>query len=483
MLAIGLWGLERGTMWRDEAATFHAARRSLPDLWHLLGGVDAVHGLYYLLMHAVLAVRADEVALRLPSLLAAVCATGLVAALGCRLARPGVGLWAGLLYATSPFVSHFAQEGRSYALVAAGVALATLLLTHAVERGSAGRWAAYGAVTAVTALLHEFALLALAAHAVTLAVSRAPARVWRGWAAAACATVAVLAPLLLVSYGQGGQVAWIAVPGRPEARQLLHAFTGPAEVVYAVTLALMTVALLCPLPARPRRPRLTAVALPLAVVPPALLFAVSQREPLFVDRYVLFALAGVPLLAAAGAEGLCTAVRGRRAARRGTRRAVVACGAAVVAAGFLWQLPFHEEVRSPTGRPDDLAPVAALVRAETRPGDAIVFVPSYQRRVALAYPDAFAGRRDIALAGPVDPSGTLTGREVPAPELAARLAGLDRVWVVAVPGVEGRPWFRQSRTEQAKLALIRGGFDEVSRAAARSGEVVLHERVVRRPDR
>jgi mannosyltransferase len=132
MSAMGLWGLDRGGMWRDEAVTFQVARRSVPQIWHLLHDVDAVHGLYYLLMHFVLAGHPGEVPLRLPSVCAAAAAAGLVAALGSRLCRPRVGLWAGLLYAVAPAVGHYAQEGRSYAMVAAGAAWATLLLVRAV---------------------------------------------------------------------------------------------------------------------------------------------------------------------------------------------------------------------------------------------------------------------------------------------------------------------------------------------------------------
>lgn len=119
MLVIACWGLDRGGIWRDEAATFQVARRTVPQIWRLLHEVDAVHGLYYLLMRPVLAVHPGEVLLRLPSVAAAVTTTGLVAALGTRLARPRVGLWAGLLYAVTPMVGHYAQEGRSYAMVAA----------------------------------------------------------------------------------------------------------------------------------------------------------------------------------------------------------------------------------------------------------------------------------------------------------------------------------------------------------------------------
>src|SRR5689334_16170434 len=82
MFTLGLWGLDRDGMWRDEAATFQVARRTVPQIWHLLHSVDAVHGLYYLLMHPVLAVHPGEVMLRLPSVCGATAAAGLVGALG-----------------------------------------------------------------------------------------------------------------------------------------------------------------------------------------------------------------------------------------------------------------------------------------------------------------------------------------------------------------------------------------------------------------
>ncbi|MFJ9822869.1 glycosyltransferase family 39 protein [Streptomyces sp. NPDC101160] len=134
-------------------------------------------------MHAVLAVRADEVMLRLPSVLGAACTAGLAGAIGCRLARPRVGLWAGLLFAITPFVSFYAQEGRSYALVTAGAAVATWCLLNAVERDSFGRWAGYAATVAGTALLHEFALLVRVAHGVTVLSAAPRPGAWRRWAA------------------------------------------------------------------------------------------------------------------------------------------------------------------------------------------------------------------------------------------------------------------------------------------------------------
>ncbi|MEV5242418.1 glycosyltransferase family 39 protein [Streptomyces cinnamoneus] len=471
MLLLGLWGLDRGTMWRDEAATFQVARRSLPEIWHMLGSIDAVHGLYYLLMHPLLALYADETVLRLPSVAAAAATAALVAVIGSRLARPRVGLWAGLLYAVTPFVSHYAQEGRSYALVAAGAALATWLLIRAVEDGSPyRRWVAYGAVVAVTALLHEFAVLVLAAHAVTLLVSRVPWRTLRCWGCAAAGACGVLAPLVVVSRRQSEQVAWIRTPGPEQAHALLRAFAGPGESVLTVVVLLAVVALLLPLP-RTGPLRLSAVALPLALVPPALLYLASQRQPLFLDRYLLFSLAGVPLLAAAGAERLLGAVPWRRA---GT-----VAGVAAVAAAFAVHLPVQERERLPASRGDELARVASAVGRVARPGDAVLFLPLHERRTALAYPRDFAGLHDLTLKRSAAVSGTLLGEEVGTAELRARLGRLPphgRVWVVADTTTVGTPWFRAQRAERAKVGALDALYREESTVFVRGGAISLYLR-------
>ncbi|MFJ4541623.1 hypothetical protein ACIP39_37490 [Streptomyces tibetensis] len=294
MLAIGLWGLDRGGMWGDESVTFQVAQRTVPQIWRLLHDVDAVHGLYYLFMHAVLTVHADEVVLRLPSLCGATATAGLVAALGVRLAGPGAGLWAGVLYAITPMTGHYAQEGRSYALVAGGVAGATLLLLRAVEGAGARAWWGYGTVVALTCALHELAVPVLGAHALALALLRVPRWVWSGWGRATGVVALLLLPLVWVSQGQSGQVAWLVPPGWDRVERLARNFTpGPAGPAFWGALLLMAVGL--------RERRTAAVAVPLLLVPPGILMIVSQVRPLYHDRYVLYSLAGASLLVAAGA--------------------------------------------------------------------------------------------------------------------------------------------------------------------------------------
>ncbi|MET7985326.1 hypothetical protein [Streptomyces sp. NPDC005281] len=470
MLGIGLWGLDRGGMWRDEAVTFQVARRSVPQIWHLLHTVDAVHGLYYLLMHAVLAQHPGEIALRLPSVCGAAATAGLVAALGVRLGRPRVGLWAGLLYAVTPMTGHFAQEGRSYALVAAGAAGTTLLLVLAARSAGPGPWCAYAVTAAATCLLHEMALLLLLAHATTLALARVPARVWRAWLLAAAAVALVLAPLALVSHGQSAQVAWLPRTGIGSVKRLLGQFTGPARLVIVPYLVLVALAFR-PEPTPRGTLSLPSVALPLVAVPPAVLLTVSHWRPLYDERYVLFALAGAPLLAAAGADHL---------ARRLPRLLphAVTTGVLAVTLVLAVQLPLLREDRSPDRRPDNLAAVSAVARGELRPGDAVLFLPSLARRAALAYPQGFRGIRDIALSVPASASGTLYGREADPRELRRRLDRLDRVWLVAAPFATRRTWRPGETTERLKLAVIDEQFEPLEQVVSRGVTLRLY---VRRP--
>jgi hypothetical protein len=67
-LAVMSWGITAPSYWRDEAATLPAVSRSLPQLLRLLGRVDAVHGLYYLLLWPVTQVAGTgDLVTRLPS--------------------------------------------------------------------------------------------------------------------------------------------------------------------------------------------------------------------------------------------------------------------------------------------------------------------------------------------------------------------------------------------------------------------------------
>jgi len=71
MAVLGWWGLARqNSMGNDEVATRWAALLPLHQLFHLLSHLDAVHGLYYLVMHPWVAAGSSPALLRVPSVLA-----------------------------------------------------------------------------------------------------------------------------------------------------------------------------------------------------------------------------------------------------------------------------------------------------------------------------------------------------------------------------------------------------------------------------
>ncbi|WP_405978622.1 hypothetical protein [Streptomyces sp. NBC_00158] len=432
---LGLWGLPRGagggSMWRDESTTWQVAHRPLGGLWELLGQVDAVHGLHYLLMHGVYGLWDGGLwALRLPSVAGTALAAAGVAAVAHRLAGERAALIAGTAYALLPPVQTYAQEGRSYALVSAAVAWATYLMLRE-------RWAAYAVVLLLGCWLHEFAVLALPAHALTA---------WRarGWRWAAGAVLAGLLPLALVSARQASaQLGWL---GRPSWQDWV------AYGVLVVAVALL---------ARGAGEReAVRVAVPLALLPPGLLMAVSLVQPLYVDRYVLYALAGLAVLVGVWGRG--------RLVRPWPWPAWVLVGALLVPAGA-WSV----WLRTPEARKDDALAVAAAVRERARPGDAVLFMPSRRREWLLSSPGLYASVRDVALSRSPAESATLHGTELP-PD-AVRAAVLASPRVIALLDPPDQP-LDAHPAEAAKREALSQAFDRCSVTPVHGARVAVYAR-------
>src|SRR4051812_37053630 len=154
-LVVGGFGVNSRELWEDEYATYHAATISWGALGRLLRHLDLVHAVYYVFLRGWLALAGDSLlALRLPSLLAMAAAAAAVALLGRRLVNAWVGVAAGLTFALLPSVSRYAEEARSYALVTAGAAFATLLLLRAIDRPTGRRFGGYGAILTMIGLTH-----------------------------------------------------------------------------------------------------------------------------------------------------------------------------------------------------------------------------------------------------------------------------------------------------------------------------------------
>ncbi|MDX3453996.1 glycosyltransferase family 39 protein [Streptomyces sp. ME02-8801-2C] len=461
-VGLGLWGLSRqDSVWRDEAATWQVAERSTAEICHLLGNVDVVHGCYYLLMHGLfVCFGASTTTLRLPSVLAMAVAAGCVAVIGHRLADRWVGLAGGMALGLLPAVQFYLQEGRPYALVAAGAGIATWLLVHLLDgrdnRPAYGTWAAYGGTLLMCALLNWLALLILPAHLATLLWTRAGRGVWTRWAVTSAAATAGALPLILFSRGQSEQVSWIPP-------LTWHMLIGPA-----ILLLIGGVGAVLDRPRAGGRLSMTAVALPLLAVPHLGLLGLSLIQPLFLDRYILFSLLGLALLIG---TLIGSAVR---AARPRLPRASTWILPTVIVMATAALLPQSLAKRSPESRVDDVLAITSDIRRLKEPGNAVLFIPAARRDTQSVSPDAFTGLRDIALARTPKKSGTLKGVEATPTRIRTAMLTHQRILLVTdAPGAAKPPTAARDRT---KLAVLKKYFTATADEQVRGRRLTVYER-------
>jgi mannosyltransferase len=459
---LGVWGLARdSSMGNDEVATRWAALLSLRQLAHLLRHVDAVHGLYYLLMHGWMAVGTSPAVMRIPSVIAMVVAVALVVIIGRRLTGSAwAGLFAGLIVALTPTISYYAQTARSYALVFACVVGSTLALLHILaaeaqarkartrEAGAAedepgrarpavSRYLIYAVLLMVGGYLNELSLLVVAAHAITVLLARYGRRVVMAWAAVAAVSVIVVLPLAALSAREDAAVAWIPRPGLWSLRILFHDYFGATTAVAVLLFCCAVAAVLPPLHRGRRAPgpvwwsqggvSLPSVAAPLLVVPGALLILESLvAHPLYVDRYVLYGEAGAALLAGAGALRIGRWLAGAT----GRRTLLWAPGVVVCVLALVLQLAPQQRVRTPQSRLFDFGGPSRYLAAHARPGDGVLFFSDFYRKARLGYPADYRNVSDFAMAQSPAAAGNFQGRDKPVGTVQSLMTGYQRIWVV-----------------------------------------------------
>src|ERR1700741_4323475 len=172
--AISLAGAARPSFWYDEAATISASySRSLGQLWHMLGDVDAVHGLYYLLMHGWFQIfPPTEFWSRVPSGLAVGGAAAGVVVLGKQFSSRTVAMASGVLCGILPRATWAGIEARPYALSMMAAVWLTVLLVLALRRDNAWVWLCYGIGFATSILGEMYLVLLLLVHVVFLCAFR-----------------------------------------------------------------------------------------------------------------------------------------------------------------------------------------------------------------------------------------------------------------------------------------------------------------------
>ncbi len=442
-VAVPLMGV---SLWRDEAATASAAHRMLPELMQLISHVDPALALYYVVMHAWTSMfGTSEIALRIPSLAAAIGAVLVIGALARHVAGPVAGVAASALLALSPgFFSLYAVDARPYALVV----LTTVSCAYVAERlASAGaetprstttaRLVAWSALAALTIGLQVLAAPALLPPLVWILRRRAGGR--RPWAVLVAPAVVGVVGLVMAQRGSLFQ-NWVLPVSKRQVLVSLVDLIAPAGlivVVLAVPGLLLAHRLLG---AAARRRGLVAggVAVAWALLPPLTLLVYSRvATPSYVPRYFLSAVPGavllVSLIGAGAVAGIAEAHR--RGASTGLRRAGV--GLLIVAAATAAVFPVTHQAFAPNPDAEDLRGAAAWIESHEQTHDGIVYLPTYAEAGMRWYlgdsspqrPPNLEASGQTAIA-----AGSLWTPTTATIDPATVLRGVDRVFVVGYPG-------------------------------------------------
>ncbi|MGD1256953.1 hypothetical protein ACKUT9_22245 [Mycobacterium seoulense] len=397
-VAVSLGGAARPSFWYDEAATISAAySRSLAQLWRMLGNVDAVHGVYYLLMHAWFQVfPPTEFWSRAPSGLAVGGAAAGIVVLAKQFSSRTVAVAAGVFCAVLPRTTWAGIEARPYALSMLAAVWLTVLLVRAARRDTGWLWAAYGVALAASIALDVYLALLVAAHLVLVVVSRCARTVLLRFAITAAVAVCAMAPFLVTVAAQAHQISWIAPIGRRTLEDVVVQQYFERSPPFAALSALLIAAAIAlwlsksvPLPRNDGE--LLALASAWLVLPTAAILAYSALvHSIYTPRYLSFTVPGMALIL-----GVCAAAV---TARPWLTAALVTLFAVAAVPNYV------RAQRGPYAKYGmDYSQVADLITAEAAPGDCLLvndtvtFMPAPMRPLMAARPDAYRKLVDLTL--------------------------------------------------------------------------------------
>lgn len=200
--ALRVMGLEVQSLWRDEVDALRFAQRPLVDLLHTFGEPGQNGPLYFLVLCPWLKVAGQsEFALRFFSVIAGVLGVPLLRRLSQHLfpGQPAIGIGAGLLMTTSPYLVWYDQEGKMYAAVVTLAMLSMERFLVALEGGQWRSWGVYLVVTSALFYVHLLGALIVPVQVVAawVLVRRNRRFDWRGWLVSLAVLTAPYLPLLI----------------------------------------------------------------------------------------------------------------------------------------------------------------------------------------------------------------------------------------------------------------------------------------------
>lgn len=396
--AVNLVGAGRPSFWYDEAATISAAySRSLGQLWQMLGNVDAVHGLYYLLMHAWFQIfPPTEFWSRAPSALAVGGAAAGIVVLGKQFSSRTVAVAAGVVCAVLPRATWAAIEARPYAMSMMVAVWLTVLVVSAVRRNSAWVWLSYGVVLVMSVVLDVYLVLLWVAHVLFVFGFHRTRTVLMRFAVTSAAALGAVMPFVLVVVGQVHQISWITPIGRRTIedvavqqyfdRNPAFAVFSAAVVVIAIWFWLSGIRRL-----RTGDRQLLVLAIAWLVIPTAVVVLWSALvHAVYTPRYLCFTAPAVALVL-----GVCIAALA----------AAPWMAAVLVSVFVVTSVPSYllAQRNSYAKYGMDYSPVADMIGGKAAPGDCLLvndtvtFHPAPMRPLMAARPDAYRNLIDVSL--------------------------------------------------------------------------------------
>jgi mannosyltransferase len=372
---VRMYHLDFQSLWRDEMDAIRFAHDSPSALLSNFARPGWNGPLYYLLLRPWLALAGDsEFALRFFSLWWGMLAVPLTCAVGRRLLDSSPAMFGSLLIALSPYLVWYSQEGKMYALLLTLVLLSIYLYVRALERGGFWPWLGHVIVTSLCLYVHVLAAVIVPLQALLFIAwwPRYRAR-WRGWLAAMAALTLPYLPLalweiptLLSGFTTGHK--FMPLPGM--LKTMLLAFSQGLWPVHnwlaigVLVLLLLAGATLSEKGGYQRWWRTVIALLLWFFFPIIIVYFISLKIPIFLDRYLIWTAPAFYLLAARGIAEIW---------RRSHWLTATVLFALVIfnSRGLWWQ--GHTTIKS------DFRAAAAYVRQHRTSNELIIFHISYVR--------------------------------------------------------------------------------------------------------
>lgn len=336
---------------------------------------------YFLLLHFWMqAFGANLAVLRLPSEIAGTLAVPVVYLLGERLYSRGVGLFAALLTAFSPFMTWHSQEARMYPFLLLFTLLSTYGLVLALRHGRAWGWVLFGVSSCLAIYTQYYAFFVLFAQALFILLH------WRQYARRQLLIWFTIMMLLAISYVpwvltfranyHGASDPGLQMPTLYTPFTLLSTFlfgylsTPTTSNVIAAWPLLVVASLLFGIFAGRINRRASFLWL-LFLVPILMAFLITfTLRPFLSDRYLIVSLPALYILLAIALDRF-----------RGTGIKILAALLLIGVSLGAWAI----EERSPLNpEVQDYRSAVNYIEAHARPGDAVA-LDSYYNQDAWSY--------------------------------------------------------------------------------------------------